>query len=68
MLSTRDSVDIPSEAATVAQRYQRIERPVSYAMAGLAGVVGAAAIFVLPLVQALLVAVAVLVLVRFPVF
>lgn len=68
MPSTRDSVDIPSEAATVAQRYQRIERPVSYAVAGLAGIVGAAAVFVLPLVQALLVVAAVLVLLRFPVF
>lgn len=37
-------------------------------MASLAGVVGAVVIFALPLVQALLVAVAVLVLVRFPVF
>jgi hypothetical protein len=62
--SPSDRTDVPSEAAAVARRYQRLERPLVYAVAFLfAGVVGAAVLF-LPL----LVAVFVVALMRVPVF
>jgi hypothetical protein len=59
---------VPSEAAAVARRYQRLERPLVYTVAFLfAGIVGAA-LFFLPLLVGLLVAVCAAVLMRIPIF
>lgn len=67
-MPSTDLVDVPSDAATVAQRYHRLERPVDGLVALLvAGVVGAA-VFFLPLVTGLLVALVAVALVRVPVF
>ena len=68
MSSQSDHIDVPSEAAAVARRYQRFERPLVYAVAFLfAGIVGAA-LFFLPLLVGLLVAVFVVALMRIPIF
>ena len=68
MSSTGDRTDVPSEAAAVARRYQRLERPLVYAVAFLfAGVVGVAMLF-LPLLVGLLVAALVAALMRVPIF
>ncbi|SFS12942.1 hypothetical protein SAMN05216559_4164 [Halomicrobium zhouii] len=61
-------VDVPAEAASVARRYERIERPISWTVALLVGTVAAVALLTLPLVRGLLVAAAVLVAVRVPLF
>jgi hypothetical protein len=68
MPSASDFVEVPSDAATVAQRYHRLERPVGGLVALLvAGVVGAAVLF-LPLATGLLVALVAVALFRVPVF
>lgn len=61
-----DSAEVPSEAATVVQRYHRIERPVSWGVSLLFAAVVTVALFSLSLIPALLVAIAVLALARFP--
>jgi hypothetical protein len=58
---------VPSEAAAVARRYRRVERPVSGAVALLVGGACGLALWLLPLVQASLVAAGVVALVRVPV-
>jgi hypothetical protein len=65
--SNADSVDIPSEVASVVRRYHRIERPVSWAMGLSVAAVVITALFSLPLIPALLVTIGLLALVRFPV-
>jgi hypothetical protein len=67
MPSDADSVDIPSEVASVVQRDHRIERPVSWAMGLFVSAVVVTDLFSLPLIPALLVAIGLLALVRFPV-
>jgi hypothetical protein len=62
------TVDVPSDAAAVARRYLRVERPVSGAVAVGAGVAGAAAVLSLALLPALLVVVAIVVALRVPLF
>lgn len=68
MSYSSESVDIPSEAAAIAQRYRRIERPATTLGAVVTFLVIVTTLFVLPLVQALLVVIAVLVLYRLPLF
>jgi hypothetical protein len=66
--STGDAADVvPSEAAAVARRYRRVERPVSGAVALLVGGACGLALWLLPLLPALLVAAGVAALVRVPV-
>ena len=67
MSSPSDRTDVPSEAAAVARRYQRLERPLVYTVAFLfAGIVGVA-LFFLPLLIGLLVAVCAVALMRIPI-
>jgi len=61
-------VDVPPDAAAVAGRYRRLERPVSGAVALFVGIVAVGALLSLPLLQGLAVAVMVLAAVRVPVF
>lgn len=68
MPSTTNPVDRPSEAVDVAQRYQRLERPLSYVVALLVGLVVGAAFLLFSLLQAVLVGLALGALVRIPVF
>ena len=68
MPSTGDAADVvPSEAAAVARRYRRVERPVSGAVGLLVGGACGLALWLLPLLPALLVAAGVAALVRVPV-
>jgi len=66
--SSGTRVDRPSGAVAVARRYRRLERPLSGVVALSVGVTAAAALFVLGLVPGLVVALAVVALVRVPVF
>ena len=68
MPSTTNPVDRPSEAVDVAQRYQRLERPLSYVVALLVGLAVGAAFLLFSLLQAVLVGLALGALVRIPVF
>lgn len=68
MPSTTNPVDRPSEAVDVAQRYQRLERPLSYVVALLVGLVVGATFLLFSLLQAVLVGLALGALVRIPVF
>jgi len=68
MPSTTNPVDRPSETVDVAQRYQRLERPLSYVVALLVGLVVGAAFLLFSLLQAVLVGLALGALVRIPVF
>ena len=68
MPSTTNEVNRHSEAVDVARRYQRLERPLSYAVALLVGLVVGAAFLLFSLMQAVLVGLALGALVRVPVF
>jgi hypothetical protein len=57
---------VPPETAAVADRYRRLERPVSYAVALVAAAVGGGAVLLAPLVPGLLAAGVVLVALRVP--
>lgn len=59
---------VPAEAAAVARRYRRLERPTSFAVALAFGLVVGVAFVTLALVQALVVALLAAVVLRFPVF
>ncbi|MFC6975913.1 hypothetical protein ACFQL1_16395 [Halomicroarcula sp. GCM10025709] len=63
-----DSETVPSDAASVADRYHSVERLLSGAMALSVGVLGGAAVLVLPLLPALVAVVVLLVAFRLPVF
>ena len=60
--------EIPADAAAIARRYLRLERPASSAVALLAGVIAATAIVYLPLGIGLLIALVMLALVRLPLY
>jgi len=60
--------DRPSEAVSVAKRYQRIERPISGAVALVVAAVAAVGMLYLPLVSGLLVTAVVLFTVKAPLF
>ena len=62
-----ESDDVPMEAVAVARRYRRVERPVSGVVALRGGVGCVTALFRLPLLYGLLVAAAVVVVLRAPV-
>ncbi|KAB1188595.1 MULTISPECIES: hypothetical protein [Haloferax] len=62
------TVDAPADAAAVARRYQRLERPLSGVVSLLAVGVVAAALFFFPLFVGLLIAVAIVALLRIPFF
>lgn len=62
------STERPSDAVTVAERYQRIERPLSGAVALLVGAVVAVALLYFSLLPGLIVAIVVVLLVRVPLF
>lgn len=68
MSTPSDDVDVPADAAAVARRYRRVERPTSWAVALLVGTAVAVSLLTFPLVQGLLVAVVVLAAVRVPLF
>lgn len=68
MPSSDESVEIPSQAAAIAQRYLRIERPAIALGAVVTFLVVVITLVVFPLVQALFVVIAVLVLYRLPLF
>jgi len=68
MPSTTNEVNRHSEAVDVARRYQRLERPLSYAVALLVGLVAGAAFLLFSLIEAALVGLALGALVRVPVF
>lgn len=68
MSSPSNRPDVPSEAAAVARRYQRLERPLVYAVAFLFAAIVVAAILFLPLFIGLLVAVLLVALMRVPIF
>lgn len=67
MPSTVTDADVPGEAAAVARRYRRVERPVSGGLALLGGLVATLALFVLPFAAALAVLIGVVVLLRMPI-
>ncbi|MCU4800735.1 hypothetical protein OB920_10165 [Halobacteria archaeon HArc-gm2] len=67
-MPSTDVVDVPAEAASVAARFQRIERPISFAWALLVAAVAVAAVFTLPLLWGVLVAAAMILAVRVPLF
>jgi hypothetical protein len=67
MPSGTNEVNRHSEAVDVPRRYQRLERPLSYAVALLVGLVVGAAFLLFSLIEAVLVVLAVGVLVRVPV-
>lgn len=67
-MPSTSEVDVPQEAADVASRYRRLERPISGAVAAFVGLLAAAAFVWLPLPQAAVVAVVTLVAFRVPVF
>lgn len=60
--------DRPSEAVSVAKRYQRIERPISGAVALVVAAVAAVGMLYLPLVSGLIVAAVILFAVKAPLF
>ena len=62
------TVDPPAEAVAVAERYARIERPVTVGVAMAIGILGGAAVIVLPLLWGLVVALGLLALARVPAF
>lgn len=64
---TEENVEIPAAVTDLAGRYRRIERPLSGGLALLVGLLGAGALVVLPLGQAVVVAAVVLVAARAPV-
>jgi len=66
MPSRSDGIAVPTDAAAVAARYRRIERPISAAVALAVASIAGAAVFLLPLLWALVVVLAVLAAVRFP--
>lgn len=68
MPSGTNEVNRHSEAVDVAHRYQRLERPLSYVVALLVGLVVGAAFLLFSLIEAVLVGLAVGALVRVPVF
>lgn len=63
-----DGVAIPEAAAGIAQRYLRVERLVTWGVAATIGLVGGAAVVVLPLLWGVAVALGLLALARVPVF
>lgn len=67
MSSTADAVDVPPEAAKVARRYRRVERPVTAAVAALVVVLFVVSYLQMPLLQAAVVGVVLVALVRTPV-
>jgi len=68
MPSDHDEPTVPQQAATVAERYRRIERPMSVAAVLPVGIAAGVAFVALTLVQALLVALLAVLAVRIPVF
>ena len=68
MPSGTNEVNRHSEAVDVARRYRRLERPLSYAVALLVGLVVGAAFLLFSLIEAVLVGLAAGALVRVPVF
>jgi hypothetical protein len=62
------TVDPPADAVAVAERYARVERPVTVGVAVAIGVLGGAAVIALPLLWGLAVALGLLALARVPVF
>lgn len=60
------TVTVPADAATVAEQYRRLERPLSAAVAGLAALVGVGAVLGLPILPAFAVIGLVVVALRFP--
>lgn len=68
MSASTEQITVPSEAAAVARRYRRIERPLSWGLALLIGTVAAIAIVRFPLLPAIIAAVVVLVSFRVPIF
>lgn len=67
MAASDETVTVPEPVAAIVRRYRRVERPLSAAVALLAGLAGAGALVVLPLGQAVVVAAVVLVGLRAPV-
>ncbi len=65
-MTADNSVAIPDEVAALARRYRRIERPLSGAVALSVGVLGIAALTVLPLSRGVLVVAVLVVAVRAP--
>jgi|AntDeeMinimDraft_4_1070355.scaffolds.fasta_scaffold00591_10 hypothetical protein len=68
MPSSTDEIDRYSDAVDVARRYQRLERPLSSAVALLVGLVVGAAFILFSLIEAVLVGLVLGALVRVPVF
>lgn len=68
MAATEEGVAVPSEAAAVATRYKRLERPISGVLALLVGAVVVLAVTNLRLIVGLSIAIALLVVFRLPVF
>jgi hypothetical protein len=68
MSSDTNTADIPSEVASIVQRYRRLERPVSWAMGLLVSGTIVAVFFLLSLIPALLVAIGVVLVIRLPAF